>query len=409
MMKRIGLVGPLAQAARIVRRGGLAELRRRSIRRIGRFAAAHGEIALTLRPEEIADTAAAFNLPSIVRVERERRLTVGWICTPPAPGSGGHTTMFRFVRALEDAGHRCVVFLYDIYDGDLARHEAIIRAGWPHVRAEIRDYGQGLAPIDAYVATSWETAHALASASTFPTARFYLVQDFEPYFYGHGSEYALAEETYRFGFRCITVGHGLAKVLDDHYGVESTVAEFGSDRGVYGLRSAGVREGVVFYARPEAARRGYELGVLALKRFHNMRPAVPIHIFGRRARELPFAVQHGFVTPSDLSRLYNRCVAGLVLSFTNISLVPYELLACGAIPVLNDTPLARCEFANPYVRWARPTPQSLAAELVAVIDDSGGERLANEAAASCTALSWTPACEAVVAAIEAGVYRDPDR
>ena len=45
---------------------------------------------------------------------------------------------------------------------------------------------------------------------------------------------------------------------------------------------------------------------------------------------MPFpAVNHGRITPAELAALYNRCTAGLTLSFTNVSLVPDELLACG--------------------------------------------------------------------------------
>ena len=43
--------------------------------------------------------------------------------------------------------------------------------------------------------------------------RFYLAQDYEPYFYGRGSAYELAEDTYRFGFRMLTVGHMVADEL----------------------------------------------------------------------------------------------------------------------------------------------------------------------------------------------------
>ena len=39
-----------------------------------------------------------------------------------APGSGGHTTMFRMVAALERAGHTCVLYLHDRHGWSLEQH-----------------------------------------------------------------------------------------------------------------------------------------------------------------------------------------------------------------------------------------------------------------------------------------------
>ena len=56
---------------------------------------------------------------------------------------------------------------------------------------------------------------------------------------------------------------------------------------------------------------------------------------------------------------------GIALSFTNVSLVPDELLACGVIPVTNEAPYARGGLDNPHVRWTAPTPYGLADALSA--------------------------------------------
>ena len=37
---------------------------------------------------------------------------------PPSAGSGGHTTIFRLIKHLEQSGHRCRIYLYDVYGGD---------------------------------------------------------------------------------------------------------------------------------------------------------------------------------------------------------------------------------------------------------------------------------------------------
>src|SRR5687768_3220494 len=39
-------------------------------------------------------------------------LTFNWVMPQPGRGSGGHTTIFRFMRYIEQAGHTCRIYLY---------------------------------------------------------------------------------------------------------------------------------------------------------------------------------------------------------------------------------------------------------------------------------------------------------
>ncbi len=147
--------------------------------------------------------------------------------------------MFRMIEAVEAAGHTCVLYLYDRFAGEMSRHEQVIRQYWPRVRAEIRSVAEGLAPLDAYVATAWQTAHVLAVRGHVPTRRLYLVQDFEPFFYPQGSEYALAEDSYRFGFQHLAIGNMCAHLLKEKFNVDAPVAAYGCDTSVYNLTNPG--------------------------------------------------------------------------------------------------------------------------------------------------------------------------
>jgi O-antigen biosynthesis protein len=227
-------------------------------------------------------------------------------------------------------------------------------------------------------------------------------EDFEPFFYPRGAEYALAEDTYRFGFRSIAVGHMVANLLRDEIGVATDVVEFGCDTEVYRLQSGQSREGVVFYCKPGAPRRGFILGLLALEELHRRRPDLPIHLVGDPDAQVPFpATKHGVLSPRDLGDLYNRTIAGLALSFTNISLIAEELLACGTVPVVNDSPYARADVKSNYVRWAPPTSSGLADELLWVLDSPPD---AARVAGSAGDQMWRPAQAAFVAALEDEVY-----
>lgn len=356
---------------------------------------------------DIADSARLHLAQPEINPPHSQRLRIGWVTVPPAAGSGGHTTLFRMVEAVEQAGHECVLFLYDRYGGAVASHEKVIREWWPNLRAEVRDAADGIRGMDACLASSWDSAHILAVRGTEPMRRLYFIQDFEPYFYAHGSMYALAEDTYRFGFRCIALGEMVARLLRQEVGLDPDVTEFGCDTSVYRLLDERPRSGVVLYARPEVPRRGYWLARLGLQRFHELHPDVEIHIYGERVSGLPFpATQHGRSSPVQLNELYNSSVAGLAMSFTNISLVAEEMLAAGTIPVVNDSVHSRADLINDHVAWATPTPQGIAAALSAAVSNPDVEGSARAAARSVRQSGWTMAQADVVRIIEDEVYGD---
>ena len=136
------------------------------------------------------------------------------------------------------------------------------------------------------------------------------------------------------------------------------------------------------------------------------RPDVTVHLVGDPTARVPFAaVRHGNLSPPDLNELYNQTRAGLALSFTNISLLAEELLACGVVPVVNDSPYARADLSSEHVRWAPATPSGLADALIAVVDAPPEPALV---AASVRRDVWRPAQAAFVRAVETEIYAARD-
>jgi glycosyltransferase involved in cell wall biosynthesis len=163
------------------------------------------------------------------------------------------------------------------------------------------------------------------------------------------------------------------------------------------------RTGVCFYSRPDTPRRAYQLGVLAIDLFAKRHPEVDIHLYGIKAKRLSFAASdHGLCSPEQLNELYNRSAAGLVLSATNVSLVPHEMLAAGCIPVVNGAEQNRVVLDNSHVVYAPATPFELAEALCALVERPVVERqaAAEAAAASVEGASWDKAGAAVVRIVE---------
>lgn len=403
-MSWLSYVGSRTRRARDV---GLRGIARRFAQRAYQWTGAAG-LRFNLELDDIlTDIPAELPAPA-EHPARHRPAVIAWVMTPPAPGSGGHTTLFRMMEALEARGHICVAYIYDKHGVDVDRLTQTIRAYWPRIHAEIRDASAGIHEVDAVVATSWESAHVIVKHGASPMRRLYFIQDYEPYFYGHGSEYEFAAMTYRLPFRRIVLGEMLDAMMKDATGLHNDVVPFGCDSDAYRLPGCeSRRRGVVFYCRPDFPRRGYELACVALMLFHRMHPEEEIHVYGARPRGLNIPTTfHGRMTVSELNDLYGRTVAGLAMSFTNITLVAEEMLAAGNIPVVNDMALARLVLPNTHVRWAQPTAAALAGELSAAVTASDIPSRAAAAAASVIGRSWEPTCRAVVDVIENEVYGD---
>jgi hypothetical protein len=379
-----------AKALRVARSDGPAVVLARGLRKVaGRIGPPPEQFPLFL--DDVVAPGPVAAPPPWRSLPPDAPMVVNWVSTPPGPGSGGHTTMLRMVQHLEERGHQCRLYLYDRYLGDARDHERVVRSGWPAVRARVLDARAGMAPADAVFASSWQTAHVVARSGA-PGRRFYLVQDFEPSFYPVSSEQVLAEATYRFGFHGITAGGWLAAKLKAAYGMQADWFEFGCDLDVYRLSNRARRNGVVFYAKPDVPRRAYTLGILALADFAARHPEVDIHLYGNRSPRLPFrAVDHGRLSPAGLDTLYNQCAAGLSLSLTNVSLVPWEMLASGCVPVVNDAEHNRLVLNNPDVRYAELSPRALADALCQAVEAPDHGAQAAQAASGVAGASWEAA------------------
>jgi glycosyltransferase involved in cell wall biosynthesis len=332
-----------------------------------------------------------FSIPDILP---GRPLELNWVMVPPGPGSGGHTTVFRIIRYLEAHGYINRVYFYNIYGADHQYYESIIR-NFYNFHGYVGKMDREMEDAHAVIATAWSTAYPVFNSHC-RGKRFYFVQDYEPYFHSVGAISLMAENTYRMGFHGITAGKWLTQKLNSEFGMSAESFDFGCDTSTYHRSGNSVRAGLVFYARPEATRRGFELGLLAMEIFAARRPDIELHFYGDKMGKLPFRfIDHGHISPTRLNEIYNQCYAGLALSLTNVSLVPHEMLAAGCIPVVNDAVQNRLVLDNPFVRYASPHPHALADALEAIVTNSAFDSFSQSAAASVHGATWDQAGETV--------------
>lgn len=347
---------------------------------------------------------------------KTKNVKTAWIISPPGRTSGGHQNAFRFMDFLEKAGHSVTVYFYTTEERpvDVAAIRTMLQttSAYPNLAGDLRVYdpSKGIdADTDAIFATGWETAYP-AFRHPSNARRFYFTQDFEPAFYASGSDYVLAENTYRFGFHGFSAGRWLSKKLTADYGMPGDFYDYAVDKDHYSLTNDSVRNEILFYARPPTARRAFEFGRLVLTEFHRLRPDVTINMVGWDISPyyVPFPyVNHTALDISQLNEVYNRSAAALILSLTNMSLLPMEVMSSGIVPVVNDAPNTREIFESPYMDYQPMSPGAMARRLVEIVESPNQVEHAREMAASVAKIDWVDPGETFIAAFEQSMRQGP--
>jgi len=331
--------------------------------------------------------------------------TLLWFIPDFNIGSGGHTTIFRMIWHLEKKGwHSSIVIVKPVMHQDANQAREDIRKYFFPLQAKVYLGLKNLPPSEFSVATGWDTAYSVR-AFTGAQHKVYFVQDFEPYFYAMGSEYMLAENTYRFGFFGITAGDWLADTLARTYGMFTHAIHFGVELERYHRRprrEPHIRR-VFFYARPPTQRRAFELGLLVLNAVWERLPKTHFIMAGWDTSNYRIPFPHlscGTVTPEALADVFSQCDVALVLSLTNASLMPPELMACGCAVVSNRGANVEWLLNDDVALLAEPTPEALTDAVCMLLqDDAQRNALSARGEAWARSLHW----EDMASQFEAGL------
>jgi hypothetical protein len=259
--------------------------------------------------------------------------------------------------------------------------------------------GLDVSRADAFVATTWWTAHiAHAALRELGGDRFlYLIQEYEPFTFPMGSYAALAEQSYRLPHAALFS----TELLRDYFRAHRLGVFAAGDDDAPAFRNAitaidpptveeltGRRSRrLLFYARPEphAARNMFELGGLALARAAEMGAfdgGWTLHGIGtvesRRRLDLGGAVRLELIpraAQADYAALLRGHDVGLALMYTpHPSLVPIEMASAGMLAVTNtfENKTADALAAiSPNLIAAEPTIDAVAAALCATTAAAG--------------------------------------
>jgi O-antigen biosynthesis protein len=299
---------------------------------------------------------------------------INWFIPDFNVGSGGHLNIFRIIWHLEKKGYtsHIVIARPQQHTSEEDARRDVVENFFP-VNAQI-SIGLSHLPLCKFaVATGWDTAYDVRNFAG-AQIKTYFVQDFEPWFYALGSDYLLAENTYRFGFYGITAGTWLAHKLRTEYDMQTSPVGFGVEQERYirtPRRDPNLRR-VFFYARPPTPRRAFELGLLVLNEVAKRLPGTQFILAGwdTTAYHIPFPhLSCGTVSLDELPDLYSQCDVALVLSLTNLSLLPLELMSCGCVVVSNKGPNVEWLLTHELAVLADPSPEALSSAISDLLED----------------------------------------
>lgn len=280
----------------------------------------------------------------------------------PLRGSGGLRTVIVNAAALTASGH--TVRLHVQSQRRTRNGAGRMRAWFPVGRCQVQQgWPQSLPDSDAVMATTWFSAPHAAGVPT-SGRRLYFVQDYEPSFHPAGDLAVAAAGTYLLGLQTLVIGSWLQhKLLQDH-GVDAASVPFTADLRTYWPGPGERKPRVVAIYQPDKPRRCPDLVRRTLARVLGSGLEV-VTVGGTKDPRLGEGHRHlGIVDTGTLADLYRSSAAGLCISASNPSRVPFEMMACGLPVVEAHLPNTVFDFPEGACLLARPDPESLARALV---------------------------------------------
>ena len=258
-----------------------------------------------------------------------------------AAHAGGMTSILRIGPALEKNGFSVT---YIALSGQ-SKKELTENAGinLKNYRGKMETKEALEENYDVVIATDWKSVYTVTQMDGY---KMYFVQDYEPYFCEDGERYILAKKTYELGLHMISLGKWNKREIERNVDCDTKISyvDFPYERSEYHMverdyesyKNKKEFEFVVYLK--QAGRRLPTIIPLMLekvkKRFEENQMKLNISFYGG-IEDIPeeLGKNLGKLSKAELMELYAKADFGMVSSMTNISLVPYEMLATG-LPVV---------------------------------------------------------------------------
>ena len=317
---------------------------------------------------------------SSANCDQSDSLNIHFVIPDFSKGGGGHMTIFRMIRHLEEKGH--IVWVW-VINPERTNHSADLRDDvvkyYQPIRAKVLplDASFHYASGHCIVATGWQTVDYVRQSKGFQ-AHYYFIQDYEPYFYARGTRSVLAEHTYQYDLACICASPWLDQLMRNTFKRWSRYLWLAYDHNIYKTSENAIQAKyetlkpesdtvhIAVYARCHTERRCVELALESLEQLSRLNSNFVVHFFGDEDLDITphyRAVNYGILDHEQLAELYQFCTLGLSFSATNYSLLPQEMMAAG-LPVFDlNVESTRAIYPDNVIQLMDPCAHTIAATL----------------------------------------------
>lgn len=256
--------------------------------------------------------------------------------------SGGHTSILRLGTEIFKMGYNVNFVLLNNQDINQAKKIAY---------CNLKEYKGEFVKENLFESEDSDIIVATASNTVFSAVemkgyKVYFVQDYEPTFFPLGDRYLMAKKTYELGFHIISLGKWNVKMIEKEcenvrridwitFPCESTEYPY-KKRDYSKIKD---KRTIVIAAYVKFVGRRLPLVTQELlydikKKFKCEGKDVKIIYFGEnKSLRCRGGINKGKLTKKELRDLYYNVDFGYVSSYSNVSLVPYEMLSTG-LPVI---------------------------------------------------------------------------
>lgn len=278
---------------------------------------------------------------SIVNEKPKSDKRIVFVVPPMAKGAGGITSILRLGTYLNNNGHDVFYAIHECFDYEDQYEKA--KACLENFSGKIISFEEAKSEsFDIVIATEIISVYYAKKLSGY---KMIFVQDYEPLFFNTGDYSCIAEKVYTMGFHLVSLGewnkYMIEKNIKDNVKIDTIPFPYEKKEYTYKNRNYNELKNkkelqMCVYIRNTPRRMPGFCQLIAKKlteKFREDGVTLKVVYYGEDTLKYKYGENLGKLTKIQLNKLYQDSDFGLVASGTNISLVPYEMLATG-LPII---------------------------------------------------------------------------
>lgn len=282
------------------------------------------------------------NFEPIVNKKMKKVRTITFVVPRMVAFSGGHTSILRLGTSLSNLGYEINYVTY--FPQDLNEMKLNAEKNLKNYKGECHSIEKlNILQSDVWIATMFDSVYRVKDLTGY---KMYFVQDYEPYFFTFGEKYILAQKTYEMGFHMVSLGKWNKEMIEktcsniqqlDYIDFPYEKSEYKEVKRNFDAYAGRREYNLAAYIKNTEKRAPFILQNILEKvkaEFKKEGIILNINYFGEDKKYKYVGGNNlGKLNKNQLFELYRNSDFGLVASLSNISLVPYEMVAT-RLPVI---------------------------------------------------------------------------